>query len=434
MKRLLSTLLVLTTASFAQPDKAFNAHDYGARGDGRTKDTAAIQKAIDACTQAGGGTVQLPAGTYLSGSIYLKDNVDFYLMAGATLLGSPDKEDYNPENVCPQNIGYRAESSFGAHLILTIEQKNVTVRGPGRIDGNSLAFIVDKSGKPHPGSQGGIPWRPSQMLYFVESQNIAVRDIELMNSPYWTCFFHGCTQVFVRGANVHNSRSPHTHNGDGFDVDCCQFVSISDCHINVADDCITLRADGERLKNPQPCKYITVANCTLSSPRNCVRIGVGDGQVSHAVFSNLVIHDARTAFNFFSSWSATSRGTDIDTIRFNTVSVECKDLIQIQYGYATETKIQNVYFSGISGTILGTSHLSGKPGLALKNIQLSDFSIEGPGDESFMEAADVDGLVLRDIRIQGKAPKIGLKNVTDLQVDNCKPEPQKMPDGEIKKP
>ena len=67
--------IVLTTASFAQPEKSFNARDYGARGDGGTKDTAAIQKAIDACTQAGGGTVQLPAGTYLSGSIYLKDNV-----------------------------------------------------------------------------------------------------------------------------------------------------------------------------------------------------------------------------------------------------------------------------------------------------------------------------------------------------------------------
>ena len=75
MKKLWITLLVLTTASFAQPEKSFNARDYGARGDGRTKDTAAIQKAIDACTQAGGGTVQLPAGTYLSGSIYLKDNV-----------------------------------------------------------------------------------------------------------------------------------------------------------------------------------------------------------------------------------------------------------------------------------------------------------------------------------------------------------------------
>ena len=106
----------------------------------------------------------------------------------------------------------------------------------------------------------------------------------------------------------------------------------------------------------------------------------------------------------------------------------------MQYGHASETKIQNVYFSGISGTILGTRHLTGKAGHALKNIQLSDFSIEGPGDESFMEAVGVDGLVLRDIRVQGKAPKNGLKNVTDLQVDHCKPEPQRAPDGEIKKP
>ncbi|MBQ6108817.1 MAG: hypothetical protein IJK97_11460, partial [Thermoguttaceae bacterium] len=170
----------------------FNVRAFGAVGDGVTKDTLALQKAIDACTASGGGTVVVPPGTYLTGSIFLKSNVDFYLMQGATLLGSPDKEDYNAVDVCPQNAAFKNESSSGAHLILCIEQKNVTLRGPGCVDGNGSKFTIDPNGVPYP-AQDKIPWRVSQMVYFVECENVRVQDVELANSSYWTSFYHGCT-------------------------------------------------------------------------------------------------------------------------------------------------------------------------------------------------------------------------------------------------
>lgn len=429
-------------------ETVYDVTTFGAKGDGATQCTAAVQKAIDRCTADGGGTVVVPRGTFLTGSIFLKNNVDLYLMPGSVLLGSPDKADYNPLDVCPQNSGYAPESSFGAHLVLAIEQRNVTVRGPGRIDGNSPAFLLDAHGE-HYSGQGKIPWRPSQMLYFVECENVRVQDIDLHHSPYWSLFLHGCRHVFVRGVNIHTERNPHTYNGDGIDVDCSQYVSISDCHIDTADDCITLRANGSRLKNPQPCRYVTVTNCVLSTPCNCVRVGVGDGQIRDAVFSNLVIENARTAFNFFSSWTAQSRGVDIRNIRFENVTVDCQRLVHVQYGHATETTIRDLYFTGISGTVERESLLVGKPRLPLRNIHLGDWDVQyagagpgqvtnanygnihapskGPSAGNHLEATHVDGLVLRDVRFAAKdanlSPQVVLRGVTHVESERCMPPP-----------
>lgn len=382
----------------------YSVRDFGAAGDGKTKETAAIQKAIDRAAQDGGGTVFFPPGVYVAGSIFLKDNIDFYVGPGATLLASPDKEDYNAADVCPQNSAFAPESSFGAHLILCIEQKNVTVRGPGRIDGNSPAFLCDKEGKHYPG-QDRVPWRPSQMLYFVESQNIRVTDIELCRAPYWSCFIHGCEQVAVRGAQISTIREPHTYNGDGIDIDASRFVTVSDCRIDTADDSITLRAGIDRLKNKKPCEYVTVTNCTLSTPCNAVRVGVGQGEIRHAVFSNLVIHHSRTAFNFFSNWSTSKpRGVDISDIRFENITVDCEDLIRVQYGFGSETVIKNLYFSGISGNISRTSFLVGKEDRRLENIRFNRLDLRLTKTNDFLTALDINGLTLDDVTVAGPNP------------------------------
>ena len=381
MRKLIVVISALSLSAAASAAVQFNVRDFGAKGDGVAKDTAAIQAAVDAAESAGGGTVEIPAGTYLTGSIFLKDNVDFHVGAGATLKGSPDKADYNPPNVCPQNemLVWPGESSFGAHLLLCIEKRNVTVRGPGTIDGNSMAFIVDPatgkewgfSERLSHGSQSAIPWRPSQMLYFVESSNLRVQDLSLVDSPYWTCFLHGCTGVAVRGLDIRNRRRPvHTHNGDGIDVDCCQFVTISDCRISTADDAITLRASGRALKRPQDCAYVTVANCTLASSCNAVRVGVGERRIHDATFSNIVVHDSGNAFNFVSSWNRKSRGVDISGIRVQNVRVAGKvgRFFQMHYMYATETQFSDIVFDGVSGTVCQPSRIYAKRAHPFENL------------------------------------------------------------------
>lgn len=426
----------------------FNVRDFGACGDGKAKDTAAIQSAVDACTCSGGGTVVVPAGTYLTGSIFLKNNVDFQILAGGLLLASPDKEDYNAADVCPQNSSNPQESSSGAHLILCIEQKNVTLRGPGRIDGNSREFILDEKGVPYP-AQDKIPWRPSQMLYFVESENIRVQDIELTNSSYWTSFYHGCTHVFIRGVKIQNSRHPHTHNGDGIDIDCCEYVTVSDCQINSADDCITLRASSARLKNPRPCRYVAIQNCVLSTPCNCFRFGVGDGLVEFVTIDNIIIETARTAFNFVSSWSEASRGVDIRNIRINNVTLDCAIFVHMYYKFAQKTEIRDISVTNVTGVLRQVAEMdpmrrdegciwlnqyapsfvemNGRPETPLRDIHFRDVALKVfPG--GVWNAGDVESLTLENVVLKSadaeKPVKYSFSGVTNLCTGGlCIPKP-----------
>ena len=438
---LLLTVVCFTPLVLAAEDPApaeFNVRAFGAAGDGVTKDTAAIQKAIDACTASGGGTVVVPPGTYLTGSIFLKSNVDFYLMQGATLLGSPDKEDYNAVDVCPQNAGNPKESSSGAHLILCIEQKNVKLRGPGCVDGNGSKFTIDPNGVPYP-AQDKIPWRVSQMVYFVECENVRVQDVELANSSYWTSFYHGCTHVFIRGVRIHNSRHPHTHNGDGIDLDCCEYVTVSDCQIDSADDCITFRADSKRLKNPRPCRNITVTNCVLSTPCNCFRFGVGDGVAENIAISNIVIETARTAFNFVSSWREGSRGVDIRNVRINNITLDCEIFVHMYYNMTDEAEIRDIAITNVSGTLRQVAEMDpdrrdescvwlnrqelnfvkmlGKPAAHLKNIRFSDVDLHVFAD-GIWHAEYVDGLTLENVMLRPTDPthpmRYELTEITDL--------------------
>ena len=392
----------LTTALFAAMAVAasagaatFNVRDFGAKGDGVAKDTAAIQRAIDAATASGGGTVELPAGKYVSGTIWLKSNVDFHLNAGATLFGSPDKEDYNAPDAFCQNSTNAFESNSGAHLVLCVEQKNVTVRGPGQINGNGPHFVLDKDGKRFPGNKvtySGIDWRPGQMLYFVESENIKIEDVDLLDSTYWTCFIYGCTRVSIRGVYIKNHYL--TWNGDGIDLDCSQYVTISDCYIYSADDCITLRGAGRRLKKPQDMAFVTVNNCILRNYHcNAFRIGVGDRDIHDAVFSNIIVEEARTAImtgNGYASPKSPSvvRGTGVKNMRFENIHVKharemCLLLAQFSGGATTE----NLHFANINAETDRESRIRGNAAFPFKNITFSNVR-----DANGVEVVNVDGL------------------------------------------
>ena len=426
--------------------QTYNVRDFGAAADGLAKDTAAIQQAIDTAADAGGGTVFFPAGTYLTGSLYLKSNIDFYLGPGAHLLASPDPADYNPLDVCPQNSSSAAESSFGAHLILCLEQKNVTLRGPGKIDGNSPAFLFDKDGKAAP-SQSQVPWRPSQMLFIVESENITIRDIELVRSPYWSIFLYGCENVCVHNASISTERTPVdpsvgprvpnvpglTYNGDGIDIDCCRFVTVSDCRISTADDCITLRGSCARLKNPKPCEFVTVTNCTLSTPCNAIRVGVGVGEIRHATFSNLAISQTRTAFSVVSNWSTTNpRGTDISDIQIHNVTVDCEDLFHIRYGFGDLSKIKGLTFSDITGIVRTGGFLRGSAVRPIENVTLRHIDLRACEGGEFLKLVDVQGLLLDSVRItpfEGKEPLyLTFGAVTDILREGTNVEGKTMSD------
>lgn len=357
-----------------------NVRDFGAVGDGISKDTAAIQRAIDA-----GGIVYFPPGTYLSGTLYLRSHGGLDLAPGAVLKASPDPTDYNAADFCPQNRASTLERASGGHLIVAVEQENIVIRGGGRIDGNRAAWLNEVD--PARPVWFQWTWRPSQMLFFCECQGLWISDVELVDAPYWTCFLHGCRQATLRGLHIYGDcRVP---NNDGIDIDCCHQVTISDCIINSADDCITLRGNSERLKNKQPCEYVAISNCVLASGyANAIRIGVGDGVIRHCSFNNMIIHDTRTAICVVCKYNPKRGvGTEISDISCTNFQLDVQRPFNVKLdnsaGFAEPSprSIRRMLFSRMYGQAELSNYIHGNGVGCVDDIRFQDiaFTYRGEG-------------------------------------------------------
>ncbi len=256
----------------------FDITQFGAVGDGDTSCTAAIQKAIDTAATRGGGTVVVPPGRYVTGSIRLASNINLHLEAGATLLGSHNLDEF-PLGVSkwegPRAVATRAALITGEGL------DNVALTGRGTIDARGQ-FWWDLHKKHH-----DTP-RP-YIFRVIDSRNVLVEGVTLRNSPMWTCSPLACDNVTISGITIINpSDSPNT---DGINPDSCSNVHISNCHIDVGDDCITIKSgkEDDGRANLRACENITVTNCTLVHGHGGVVIGSEiSGSVRNVAITNCV--------------------------------------------------------------------------------------------------------------------------------------------------
>ena len=380
----MSVAILCSLTMAASVVESYDVRAYGAKGDGKTKDTQALQRAIDAASAAGGGTVELPSGTYVTGTLLLRDNVDFHLSVGATLLGSPDRADYLGEGLFPQNISGRTVSS--SHLVLGIGCRNVTLRGPGKIAGNSAAFLIDpdtcKRWESKPGHPWvtDIPWRPFNMVLLVDARDVRILDLELADSPCYSCTLLDCERAWVRGCYIHTSTDPLAFNGDGLGINRSRHVVVSDCVIDTSDDCLTLRA-GEFKPNPansrDDCAFVTVANCVLKSTCSAVRVGCGHGSIHDATLSGLVIENASTALNFVSGYTHDEPGAEIRDIVVSNVRVhEAKTFLKIHHMRAGDRAVSGLRFENVSGCSRGESFIYAKSvrpfgGILFSNVDVT---------------------------------------------------------------
>ena len=266
----------------------YNILEYGAVPGGNKINTKAVQAAVDTCAENGGGRVLVPAGTFLTGTIFLKDNVELHLAAGAVLKGSPDLADYNADDCIPQNRVFAAEQVTGGHLIIAAEVRNVSITGPGTIDGNVSAFLDGFT--PADSGNGHDSWG----------------------------------EVFLQGVKICND--PRILNSDGIDLDCCRNAVVTNCIIETGDDAFAIRACCEPLRNRErKCENIAISNCVVSSQTDAFRIGVGDGVIRNIVISNILGHKLARGICIQTKYIREQAGCEISDIRISNLRFsECR--------------------------------------------------------------------------------------------------------------
>ena len=294
----------------------YNILDFGALGDRRTNDAPAIQRAIDACTAAGGGTVLLPAGnTYLSGTIILKSNVELHVERGAVLQTSPNLSDYTVQFVVGALSGGEMRSDqSGANMLITAERvENIAFTGGGVIDGGGRFFVAEDLGYIYRMKEG----RPFT-FFLLGCKKVTMRDITIHDGALWTVRLSGCKDVLIHGIHIDNDLK--LPNNDGIDLDRCRNVRISDCNLVCGDDCIVLKTCQETAAFGGSCEDITVTGCTLISTSSALVVGCECREpMRNIVFDACVIRSSHRGLAI-----RLSEASDIENVLFSNMVIETR--------------------------------------------------------------------------------------------------------------
>jgi polygalacturonase len=280
-----------------------NVRDFGAAGDGKTKDTLAVQQALDRCTVLGGGEVLVPAGNYLIGAIVLRSNTLLRLADDATLLGSPDLADYPLTQVRWE--GRWTRGYIG--LVSATEAENIGIVGSGKIVGN-------------PGIKGRVDTvtqvRHPALLEFTSCRNVHVEDCITAQNDMWSIHPTYCEDITFRNVTIHGG-------ADGIDVDSCRRVVIDGCNFATGDDCISLKsgrgAEGYAIQRPT--EDVRITNCTFADAHwACIGIGSEtSGGIRNVHVEHCKCVTARTFAIYIKS--RPGRGAFIEDIFVNDIDV-----------------------------------------------------------------------------------------------------------------
>lgn len=455
-------VLGLGAAAFAFPGlaqpvnhvgrRSFDVRRFGARGDGKTKNTAAIQRAIEAAFEAGGGVVYLGPGKYLSGGIVLKDNVTLYLEAGATLLGSRNIHDFAPHPGADPRITDNVR-----HLIFARDAVNVTICGSGHIDGQGPSFWKRTNVPQRPPDlwketinaaweavDGGtrLDMRPSPYLEFVNCRNLRLEHFTIDNPPGWTLRPIGCESVFINGLRVRGS--VHGPNTDGMDVTCCKNVFIANCDIASGDDALCLKSENPYGSDVPPTENVTIVNCVLTGSSNGFKMGTASaGAFKNITFANSVIfnEDAPPNYRLISGIAIEMvDGGSIDGVLVSNVqmrNVRTPIFVRLgnrsgngpagpKAGALRGVVVDNVYATGA----LMASLVAGLPGHDVEDVNFANLRIEteGAGELAWVTRkiselpADYP-----EARMFGRLPAYGFycRHVNGIRFDNVRVETRK---------
>lgn len=295
-----------------------NIVDCGAVSGGQVSCTAAFKKAAEMCEKNGGGTIFVPAGKYLTGPIFLMDNTELNLEAGAVLLFSNDIEEWPAVESRWEGVKRECYAS----CINAYGKKNISITGHGTLDGQGKfwwdLFRSDVKGSviQYPAEHLKYP-RPKLIAPY-DCDNVLIQGVTLKNSPSWTINTILCNNVTIDNVTINNpSDSPNT---DGIDPESCTNVHISNCHVDVGDDCIAVKAGTEETADRVPCKNITITNCTMVHGHGGVVLGSEmSGDIVNVTISNCVFEGTDRGIRLK---SRRGRGGKVEDIRVDNIVME----------------------------------------------------------------------------------------------------------------
>lgn len=454
MKRIF--LFICFCSCFIFSYAAMNIMDVGGKGDGKTSNTLAIKNAIEKLSKQGGGTLLFPAGTYLTGPIVLKSNITIELEAGATLLFSDNFAEYTPfvemryegvvmKSFCPFFYAY--------------EQENITIKGEGKIDGNGkkwwyATFTIEGYHKDdafkkeietyqsmwvkeNPGFsiEEQSDWKRTLNKQFFrppfiqpyKCKNVTIEGITIVNSPFWTINPEFCENVSVRGVTINNPDAPNT---DGINPSSCKNIHISDCHITVGDDCITLKS-GRDLQGRQyatPCENITITNCTMLAGHGGVVIGSEmSGDVRKVAISNCVFDGTDRGIRIKAT---RGRGGIVEEIRVSNIVMKniVKEAITINLFYSNVPQepvsertpiFRNIHISNLTGSEVNTAcTVLGIEESPIHNISFSNINIDA---KTGFEISRTENIIFDNVRVNTEiGSPFKIKDTKEIYLNNVK--------------
>lgn len=423
----------------------YNIEAYGAVSDGKTPCSKAFEEAIDTASKAGGGTIYVPAGKFLTGSIILKSNINLYLEAGAELIFSNDIDEY--QVVLSRWEG--VQRKVYASCIYAEDEENISVTGLGTLEGQGEywwnLFREKKNIYPRP-----------KFISFHGCKKILLDGITLKNSPSWTINPICCENVTINNITIKNpSDSPNT---DGINPESCKNVHISNCHVDVGDDCITIKAGTEEIKEKVACENITIINCTMVHGHGGVVIGSEmSGDVRNVVISNCIFEGTDRGIRMK---SRRGRGGVVEDIRINNIimkKVLCPIVMHLHYfcgpggkekcvwdknpyPVTEDTPIfRRVHFSNITAREISAAagYLYGLAEMPIEDITFDNISIHmakeaEPGMPAMMDGVEpmkhkgfighnLKDVYFNNVSIDGhEGPAFKVENSTNIGFSRCR--------------
>jgi len=424
------------TADSHPPTKVFNVREFGATGDGKNFDTIAVQKAFDACGEAGGGTVMFPAGTYLSKPLTLRTKTTVQLEAGVTLLASTNQGDFM------KVPGDWLKAGSGSDFIPFISGKNlvdVTFTGRGTIDGNGEVWWGEAEKARRTKSGYTLP-RPN-LIVLQHCQNVRMENITLQNSPKFHFVPTESENVIV--SNVTILAPEHAANTDAIDPSSCKNVLITHCRIDVGDDNVAIKA-GKKVMGREfasedititDCtmlhghgisigsetaggvRNVTVRNCTFENTDNGLRIKSQrskGGLVENINYSDITMTNVNPAITLTCYYMNNSAG---DTVQ---PSAPKEDIAQLLN--ENTPVFRNIHISNLTATCQKSAGvINGLPESPISNVVLENVRISSPIGLSIKNAK---GVQLINVQVTTKVgPPFILENAQVKGLDDTKATP-----------